>query len=125
MLSFEIDENGFVMFPGSEDWRSAYDDGARLDQKFPGQDAQDFTAAMCYNDEGPIKAGVKIVDFKMLQEGYNDGRSWIWKVTLHDDSVWFMTAWADYTGWDCQSGNEWSQTDPMPERHCETCSCER
>lgn len=39
-----------------------------------------------------------------MDEGQNDGDSWLAVGTLRDGSYFFLTAWCDYTGWDCQSG---------------------
>lgn len=123
MQNFDIDENGFVMLPGSEEWRSCFESGERLSTKFPGQDAHSFVSAIEYNNDGPLKPGLKIKDLKMLKQGYNDGGDWIWRIDLSDGETWWMTGWCDYTGWDCQSGNSWTQTDLGFERHCKTCSC--
>jgi hypothetical protein len=123
MQNFDIDENGFVMLPGSEEWRNCYEDGENLDTKFPGQDAHNFVYAIHYNNEGPLKPGLKIIDLQMLKQGGNDESDWIWKVALSDNETWWMTGWCDYTGWDCQSGNSWTQTDLGYNRHCKTCSC--
>jgi hypothetical protein len=36
--------------------------------------------------------------------GDNDGPDWIAAVELNDGRFAFLSAWCDYTGWDCQSG---------------------
>lgn len=41
-----------------------------------------------------------------MEEGENDGNSWLMLGRLKDDSFFFMSAWCDYTGWDCQSGGD-------------------
>lgn len=37
-------------------------------------------------------------------EGENDGRGWIIMVKLKNGLYGFLSAWCDYTGWDCQAG---------------------
>lgn len=37
-------------------------------------------------------------------EGYNDGDPWIMVGRLKDGRFFFLSAWCDYTGWDCQAG---------------------
>jgi hypothetical protein len=56
-------------------------------------------------------------------EGENDGDSWLAVGILKDGRYFLLTAWCDYTGWDCQAGGEsytsgtlddlirWSMTD--------------
>ena len=39
-------------------------------------------------------------------EGENDGASWICAGKLKEGDYFFLTAWCDYTGWDCQAGGE-------------------
>ncbi len=39
-----------------------------------------------------------------LDEGYNDGDSWLLVVELDDGKFGYLSAWCDYTGWDCQAG---------------------
>lgn len=39
-------------------------------------------------------------------EGYNDGDSWLAVGTLTNGLFFFLTAWCDYTGWDCQAGGD-------------------
>jgi len=36
--------------------------------------------------------------------GENDGNSWVAALRLHDGRHLLLSAWCDYTGWDCQSG---------------------
>lgn len=36
--------------------------------------------------------------------GENDGDSWICYGVLKDNRWFFLEAWCDYTGWDCQAG---------------------
>lgn len=37
-------------------------------------------------------------------DGYNDGDSWTGVFRLKDGRYGYLTAWCDYTGWDCQAG---------------------
>jgi len=39
-------------------------------------------------------------------EGYNDGDSWLSFGKLKNGKYYFLSAWCDYTGWDCQSGGD-------------------
>ena len=39
-------------------------------------------------------------------EGVNDGESWIALFKMKNGTFCFLTAWCDYTGWDCQSGGD-------------------
>ena len=39
-----------------------------------------------------------------VQEGENDGPSWIIYGELMDGRYFFLSAGCDYTGWDCQAG---------------------
>ncbi len=39
-------------------------------------------------------------------EGMNDGPSWIMVGQLKDGRFFFLEAWCDYTGWDCQAGGD-------------------
>lgn len=38
--------------------------------------------------------------------GHNDEDNWYWIIELKDGRFVLTTAWADYTGWDCQSGGD-------------------
>ena len=38
--------------------------------------------------------------------GHNDEESWYWVVQLKNGDYYLVSAWCDYTGWDCQSGAE-------------------
>ena len=48
-------------------------------------------------------------------EGENDGAAWICAGKLKDGSYFFLTAWCDYTGWDCQAGGELFTSDSKEE----------
>ena len=41
-----------------------------------------------------------------LDEGYNDGESWVGVFKLKDGNYGYVDAWCDYTGWDCRSGGD-------------------
>jgi hypothetical protein len=45
-----------------------------------------------------------VVDVVATSEGVNDETSWIGAFLLKDGRHLFLSAWCDYTGWDCQSG---------------------
>lgn len=38
--------------------------------------------------------------------GENDEQSWCIYGKLNDDRYFYLSAWCDYTGWDCQAGGE-------------------
>lgn len=38
--------------------------------------------------------------------GHNDEYDWYWVLELRDGRFLLVSAWCDYTGWDCQSGGE-------------------
>lgn len=41
-----------------------------------------------------------------LEEGENDGDSWVGVFKLKNGYYGYVDAWCDYTGWDCQSGGD-------------------
>jgi hypothetical protein len=41
-----------------------------------------------------------------LEEGYNDGESWVIVVELNNGTFGYIDAWCDYTGWDCRAGGD-------------------
>lgn len=41
-------------------------------------------------------------------EGENDSASWIIAGILNDGRYFYLEAWCDYTGWDCQAGGKCS-----------------
>lgn len=100
----------YVFLKGSEDFWEAYDEGDKLERKFPDQCARDFVVGCTYNDWGPLCGGeLGIVDFNMIQEGMNEEANWVWHVTLTDGSIWVAEGGCDYTGWDCQSNMDWER----------------
>jgi hypothetical protein len=121
----EMDGYPIVALTGSEGWAAAYDEGAKLEERFPDQDAYDFIAACSENDTGPLVNSVIISHLQMIQQGERDEEAWIWFVKLQvlgkrqdhlgrqydrtEEQWWVMTGSCDYTGWDCRSGNAWTQ----------------
>ena len=47
-----------------------------------------------------------VVQILGMVEGENDGSSWIIYGRLRDGRYFFAKASCDYTGWDCQAGNQ-------------------
>jgi hypothetical protein len=47
------------------------------------------------------------------EEGANDGDSWLAVGVLKDGTFFFLSAWCDYTGWDCQSGGQSESADTL------------
>lgn len=46
-------------------------------------------------------------------EGCNDGDPWLAVGILKDGTFFFLSAWCDYTGWDCQSGGSCETADTL------------
>lgn len=54
-------------------------------------------------DLGPF--GVEAVtELYGAREGQNDEESWLAYGRLQDGRYFYLEAWCDYTGWDCQAG---------------------
>lgn len=53
-----------------------------------------------------------------ISEGENDGQPWMCYGLLKDGRYFYLEAWCDYTGWDCQSGGSVTVADSKEE--CET-----
>lgn len=98
-----------IPLPGSENWRGAHEWGIALDRQFPEQDAVDFAYACHYGGFGPMYSGDILLELVLMQQGERDGGDWIWRVVLSDGETWIVRGWCDYTGWDCQSGVDWSR----------------
>ncbi len=47
-----------------------------------------------------------VAEVLALSEGENDGISWMMAGRLNDGRFFFLDAWCDYTGWDCQAGGD-------------------
>jgi hypothetical protein len=45
-----------------------------------------------------------VAEILNIEDGQNDGQSWIILVKLNNGLYGFLTAWCDYTGFDCQAG---------------------
>lgn len=76
----------------SYDWKEAfkYSNGKSLDDNTP-----DFPFQMAH-----------ISKILYIEEGENDGPSWIIMVKLKGGMYGFLSAGCDYTGWDCQAGGQ-------------------
>lgn len=48
-----------------------------------------------------------------VSTGENDGDSWIMVGQLKDQRFFFLEAWCDYTGWDCQAGGDAQVADTL------------
>lgn len=104
----DLNDLPVVPLPGSEGWIGAYQWGGELEKAFPNQDADQLAYACEYNGLGPVD-GHRITGLVMVQQGERDEGSWIWHVTLDDGATWTLEGWCDYTGWDCQSGTDWTE----------------
>ena len=83
-----------------EYWTLSDKEQARLGRELP--------ACMNYN---PASFGLTDIErvVVLLREGDNPedqmgDEDWEWFVYLKDKRRFFVTAWHDYTGWDCRSG---------------------
>lgn len=47
------------------------------------------------------------------EEGQNDGDPWRAVGVLKDGRFFYLSAWCDYTGWDCQSGGSCETADTL------------
>lgn len=77
----------------SYDWQQAFDFAAR--------GAQVSAGSTC------SAAGFDLSDVDVIlaaSEGENDAASWVCCGRLDDGRYFYVTAWCDYTGWDCRSG---------------------
>ncbi len=90
------------------DWNETYEAGEKLDKQFPNQDAWDFLSAVRHNGHPFGEEPPAITDIKMTKQGANDEGSWEWKVSFANGDIWKVEGWCDYTGWDCQSGIDWT-----------------
>lgn len=97
-----------VELPGSEVWNDMWGWGRTLEIAFPNQETDAFATCVSYNDSGPTDTQ-KIADLVCDEVGENEEADWVWTVKFGDGSTWRMTGGCDYTGWDCQSWNEWEQ----------------
>ena len=72
-----------------------------------------------FKDDYDWKEAFGFADFSMddvekvlhHDPGHNDGDPWIMAGVLKDGRYFFLSAWCDYTGWDCQSGGHSNTTD--------------
>lgn len=63
------------------------------------------------------KAGFGIDDVAEVlsaDPGENDSQSWMMAGKLKDGRFFFLDAWCDYTGWDCQAGGDGQVADTLP-----------
>jgi hypothetical protein len=61
------------------------------------------TATECVSEPFSIEDVSEILKF---DNGTNDEESWVMVGKLKDGRFFFLDAWCDYTGWDCQSGGD-------------------
>lgn len=47
-----------------------------------------------------------VVEIAGAEEGLNDGEEWRIYGRLGDGRWFYLEAWCDYTGWDCQAGGD-------------------
>lgn len=68
---------------------------------------------------GPIEeAGIEKEDVSRVvayREGENDGPGWLLILRMTDGRWAYVSAWCDYTGWDCQAGAEVTYADSIAE----------
>jgi hypothetical protein len=75
------------------DWEEAFAYARNPEPVPPG--SQVSTAAFDENDIARVIAS---------DEGENDEADWLAAVELKDGRFGFLSAWCDYTGWDCRAG---------------------
>ncbi len=68
------------------------------------------TATNCSNNSFNIEDVICIIK---ESEGQNDGESWMMVGQLKDNRFFFLDAWCDYTGWDCQSSGDAQVADTL------------
>lgn len=99
-----------VKLLGSEKWTAGFEAGQELDKQFPDQSAEDFAAAV--ENNGWVPDNKAILQLKCVYTGEGDGEPWCWLVVVaksyetrhaYAAQLWFVNAWCDYTGWECQS----------------------
>lgn len=61
--------------------------------------SSDWEEAFSY---APFNRG-DVVEVLHSVEGQNDGDSWVGIFRLADGRFGYLTAWCDFTGWDCQA----------------------
>lgn len=66
---------------------------------------------------GPLsEAGIDkeaVEEIIHYREGENDGSSWLLVLRLTDGRYAYVSAWCDYTGWDCRAGHEVAYADSL------------
>jgi hypothetical protein len=68
------------------------------------------TATGCSNT--PFGIG-DVADVIAADPGENDSQSWMMAGKLKDGRFFFLDAWCDYTGWDCQAGGDGQVADTL------------
>lgn len=58
-----------------------------------------------------------VAEILQYDEGQNDGDSWIMVGKLNDGRFFFLDAWCDYTGWDCQASGDAQVADTLENLH--------
>ena len=71
----------------------------------------DWSEAFNYADFNPDD----IKNIIASDEGCDDGDSWVLVAELKDGTFGYLSAWCDYTGWDCQAGGSSGIRDTLEE----------
>lgn len=110
------DDYPVVPLPGSSGWAEAFALSGVLERRFPNRCVDTLIMACAYNDVGPLTEALGNVKTIVLQqEGQRDEEHWRWLITLTNGEIWLADGWCDYTGWDCQSGLDWTHLNfPIP-----------
>jgi hypothetical protein len=66
------------------------------------KESSDWDQAFAYS---PVPMD-KVKAIIASENGDNDGPDWLGLFLLTDDTYLVLSAWCDYTGWDCQSGGK-------------------
>lgn len=103
-----MDDLPFIIpTPAAATWVGWYKYGLSLNERFPGQDADQFAGMLKYNPSPPEVASLRFTGLRCEVHGEYDESNWVWVVTIENGAVWRVDAGCDYTGWDCRSWAEW------------------
>ena len=84
------------------DWKEAFGFAGEPDACAAPEDFRGAVPDKSYNFERFNRQDV--VEIAGISEGENDDLSWMIYGLLEDGRWFFIDAWCDYTGWDCQAG---------------------
>lgn len=77
-----------------------YDWGQAFDVSMPPRATEGYVGSL------ESFASSDVTEIIAADEGYNDGDPWVGAFRLADGRFAKITAWCDFTGWDCRAGGE-------------------